>query len=198
MHERTTAQMHNCTNAQMHERTNAQMRVLNLRVSDFPWPHKTTTTLLIPQGQITLVQPSNTDSNVNANANSNTNANANSNAATLCLDVTGMSTKSGTPLHVWPCVPGAVAPPQQRWEWQVDGSVKSNLSGLCLDARDPNGDGPGAGKTCDALPYNTTKYCDKSLSASERAMAGSLVCLFVGWLVGNGVQAFGILKIFGI
>jgi len=89
----------------------------------------------------------------------------------LCVDVAGYSNSSGSPLHVWRCtaVP-AVWPSMdgnQRWEWRPDGSVRSLMSGLCLDA----GGSDTVPKTCNSAPFNASAYCNTSLSAAARAAA---------------------------
>ena len=90
-----------------------------------------------------------------------------------CLDVAGYRNVSGSPLHLWPCtrVP-AVFPAldgNERWEWHDDGTVRSVMSGLCLDVG--GGGGSAAKKTCELADFNRTAYCNASLSAAARASA---------------------------
>lgn len=88
-----------------------------------------------------------------------------------CLDVAGYQNASGSPLHLWRCadVP-AVFPAKdanERWIWRADGTVRSAMSGLCLDV----GGSDTRTKTCEMPAYNNTAFCNKSLSPAARAAA---------------------------
>eukprot|EP00040_Diaphanoeca_grandis_P027457 m.156344 g.156344 ORF g.156344 m.156344 type:complete len:991 (+) comp30988_c0_seq1:126-3098(+) len=89
-----------------------------------------------------------------------------------CLDVAGYGASPLSPLHVWACTqvplppnhpPGQTAANQQ-WTWEPDGSVRSLLSGLCLDS-----DASRVTKPCEMFPLNTTSVCNTSLTPDERA-----------------------------
>eukprot|EP00041_Stephanoeca_diplocostata_P034273 m.1156162 g.1156162 ORF g.1156162 m.1156162 type:complete len:985 (+) comp24492_c0_seq2:78-3032(+) len=88
-----------------------------------------------------------------------------------CIDVAGYGSVPDSALHLWTCTstdPGPAPPAtdkNQLWAWSDDGSVHTLLSNLCLSASAHLH----SMKTCENRPWNTSKFCDKSLSPANRA-----------------------------
>lgn len=74
----------------------------------------------------------------------------------------------------------------QRWGWQPDGQLVGVQSGLCIDA---GGDGR-VPATCEVVPFNSTQFCNRSLTPEHRAAAlvatASLSTLIGNTGIGNG------------
>jgi hypothetical protein len=147
----------------------------HIKQPSFPDLCLTVTTAMLVQGAPDVeMLPCSTDPKIAANQTWGLSAYGQITQRGKCIDVAGYNKSPGAKLHLWACTPLSPLPfppgpssTNQQWIWTPDGAVHSLMNNFCLSARNQSN----IPKTCELPPWNTSKFCDTSLSPEQRAAA---------------------------